>query len=65
MHVGAGGDLDRLADLKPYELRALFDADLADKLDTEASIEAEIYAVNLASLRDEYKRQLRRRLFGA
>lgn len=51
--------------MKPYELRALFDADLADKLDTEASIEAEIYAVNLASLRDEYKRQLRRRLFGA
>ncbi len=65
VHAGAGGDLDRLADLKPYELRALFDADLADKLDTEASIEAEIYAVNLASLRDEYKRQLRRRLFGA
>jgi len=65
VHAGAGGDLDRLADLKPYELRALIDADLAGKLDTEASIEAEIYAVNFASLRDEYKRQLRRRLFGA
>ena len=64
LHPGAGPDFDRLAALKPYELRALIDADLAGELDAGSSLEAEIYAVNFAALHEAYKRQLRRRLFG-
>jgi hypothetical protein len=63
VHAGAGADFDRLASLRPYALKALFDADLAG-YDLDDSAEADIYAVNFAKLQESYKRQLYRRLFG-
>jgi hypothetical protein len=67
LHAGAGGDFDRLARLKPYELKDLFDRDLAGG-PVQASpptLEQTIYAVNYRSLDRSLKQELFRRLFGA
>jgi DnaA N-terminal domain len=66
VHTGAGGDFDRMACLKPYELKALFDHDLAGDLwEVSETIEKSIYVVNYEYLAGPYKRELYRRLFGA
>jgi len=65
VHTGAGGDFDRLAHLKPFELKALFDHDLAGDLwKVSETIEKTIYVVNYGHLTGPYKRELYRRLFG-
>ena len=65
VHTGAGGDFDRLAHLKPFELKALFDHDLAGDLwEVKETIEKSIYVVNYGHLTRPYKRELYRRLFG-
>ena len=65
VHAGAGGDFDRLAHLKPFELKALFDHDLAGELwEVSESIEKSIYVVNYGHLTGPYKHELYRRLFG-
>jgi len=65
VHTGAGGDFDRLAHLKPFELKALFDHDLAGDLwEVNETIEKSIYVVNYGHLTGPYKRELYRRLFG-
>jgi hypothetical protein len=65
VHTGAGGDFDRLAHLKPFELKALFDHDLAGDLwGVGETIEKSIYVVNYGHLTGPYKRELYRRLFG-
>jgi hypothetical protein len=65
VHTGAGGDFDRLAHLKPFELKALFDHDLASDLwGVSDTIEKSIYVVNYGHLTGHYKRELYRRLFG-
>jgi len=62
--AGAGGDYDRLAALRPAQLKALFDADFAGQLDPERSLEADLYAYQFSELEPEPKRDLYRRLFG-
>jgi len=65
VHTGTGGDFDRLAHLKPFELKALFDHDLAGDLwEVNETIEKSIYVVNYGHLTGPYKRELYRRLFG-
>ncbi len=64
VHPGVGGDLDRLARLRPYELRQFFDLDLAGRFETDGSIERDIYGVTFGRLRREPKQELYRRLFG-
>ncbi len=65
IHAGAGGDYDRLAQLRPVELKAIFDQDLADALwEASDSIEKDIYAVNYKDLIKPKKQELYRRLFG-
>jgi hypothetical protein len=65
VHTGAGGDFDRLAHLKPFELKALFDHDLAGDLwGVSETIEKGIYVVNYGHLSGPYKCELYRRLFG-
>jgi hypothetical protein len=65
VHTGAGGDFDRLAHLKPFELKALFDHDLAGDLwGVSETIEKSIYVVNYGHLSGPYKCELYRRLFG-
>ena len=65
VHTGAGGDFDRLAHLKPFDLKALFDHDLASELwEVNETIEKSIYVVNYGHLSGPYKRELYRRLFG-
>jgi len=65
-HAGAGGDFDRLAGLRPYELKAIFDKDFAgDFTDNDgASVEEDMYMVNFQPLDGPHKRALYRRLFG-
>jgi hypothetical protein len=63
VHAGAGGGFDRLAGLTPYELQALFEADLAG-LDLGVSLEADLFRLNFSALLPEYKRELFWRLFG-
>ena len=66
VHAGAGGDFDRLANLRPFELRVLFDKDLAGTLWQAGDSNAEeIYCVNYRELAAPRKRELYRRLFGA
>ncbi len=64
IYAGAGGDYDRLAALRPAQLKALFDADFAGQLDPEQSLEADLYAYQFSELEPEPKRDLYRRLFG-
>jgi hypothetical protein len=65
--LGAGGDIDRLAELRPYRLKAIFDKDFAGELflDDGCPLEEEMYAVNFKELDGVHKRELYRRLFGA
>jgi len=54
-----------MARFKPYELKALFDHDLAGDLwEVSETIEKSIYIVNYEYLGGPYKRELYRRLFG-
>ncbi|MGB8215329.1 MAG: DnaA N-terminal domain-containing protein [Anaerolineales bacterium] len=65
IHTGAGGDFDRMAHLKPFELKTLFDHDLGGDLwEVDESTEKSIYVVNYGHLTGPYKRELYRRLFG-
>jgi hypothetical protein len=64
VNAGAGGEFNRLAKLKPFALRALFDADMAG-LDPGDSVEAGIYKLNFQSLQPIHKQELYRRLFGS
>jgi hypothetical protein len=58
-------DFDRLAGLKPFALKAFFDADLAGEMpDSPSDLEHELYEQHLAPLDQPEKRQLYRRLFG-
>jgi hypothetical protein len=63
VHPGAGGDFDRLAHLKPYELKDLFDRDLADLPLPDSPI-AQVYSANFADVSTPLKHELYRRLFG-
>jgi hypothetical protein len=67
IHASAGGDFDRLARLRPFELKTLFDRDLAGDLCQEKSptVEQEIYIANYRRLNTESKKELYRRLFGS
>jgi hypothetical protein len=66
VHAGAGGDFDRLAHLRPFALKAIFDHDLAGELwRVTDSTEKEIYASNFAQLPASARRELYRRLFGS
>lgn len=65
MHEGAGGDLNRLAQMPPHALKSLFDADLAGKEFLGDSIEANIYSINFQGLLKIHKQELYRRLFGS
>ena len=66
VHAGAGGDFDRLAHLRPFVLKAIFDNDLAGELwQVTDSMEKEIYVSNFAQLSAPMKRELYRRLFGS
>lgn len=62
-HAGAGGMFDRLANLKPYGLLALFEVDLAG-LDLGEGVEADMYRLKFSRLLPEYKRELYWRLSG-
>jgi hypothetical protein len=66
IHAGAGGDFDRLAHLKPYQLKDLFDSDLAGELYqiTSPTPEQTIFTVNYRPLDMAVKRELYCRLFG-
>lgn len=65
VHTGAGSDYDCLARLRPFELRALFDQDLAGVLyEVPDTIEKDVYTVKFGDLSRSYKRELYRRLFG-
>ena len=66
IHAGAGGDFDRLAHLKPYELKDLFDRDLAGKLYQirPPTPEQTIFTANYRPLDMAVKRELYCRLFG-
>jgi hypothetical protein len=66
IHAGAGGDFDRLAHLKPYELKDLFDRDLAGELYqiTSPTPEQTIFTTNYRPLDMAVKRELYCRLFG-
>lgn len=65
VHAGAGGDYDRLAQLRPVELKAIFDQDLAGVLwEARDSIEKDIYTMNYKDLIKPKKQELYRRLFG-
>ncbi len=63
---GAGGDFDRLAKMRPYQLKTFFDLDLEGRmlLDAENTLEREIYLINFKDLNKPKKRELYRRLFG-
>lgn len=61
IYSGAGGDFDRLAALSPRELKVMLDADLAGK-EIPAQY-AYLYEHNFASTPDNYKRELREKLF--
>ena len=61
--AGTGGDFTRLARLRPYALKSLFDADIAS-VDLGESLEADIYILNYHNLQTIHKRELYRRLFG-
>jgi len=65
--TGAGGDFDRLAQLRPFELKAFFDWDFEGSLLLNApdTTERDIYLVNFKDLSKPKKRKLYRRLFGA
>jgi hypothetical protein len=62
-HAGAGGDFDRLARLKPFELKDLFDRDLAG-LPLPDTPTAQIYSENFCHLAAPMKRKLYGRFFG-
>ena len=62
-HAGAHGGFDKLAQLTPYALRALFDADLAGAGFGD-SLEAHIYQTTFSALQKPYKQELYGRLFG-
>lgn len=62
-HAGAGGSFDRLAKLRPHELRALFDADMTG-VALDDSLEADLFRANFSALLPEHKRELYERLFG-
>ena len=67
IHAGAGGDFDRLAHLKPYELRDLFDRDLAAGelyQIRSPTLEQTIFTANYRPLDLAVKRELYYRLFG-
>ncbi|MDX9993662.1 MAG: DnaA N-terminal domain-containing protein [Anaerolineales bacterium] len=59
---GAGGDFERLATLTPHELKSLIDADLAGK-ESPNTLAANLYEFNFTNTPQDYKRELRRRLF--
>ena len=59
---GAGGDFERLAALTPHELKSLIDADLAGK-ELPNTLAANLYEFNFTNTPEDYKRELRRRLF--
>ena len=63
-HAGAHGGFDKLAQLTPYALRALFDADLAGAGFGD-SLEAHIYQTTFSALQKPYKQELYGRLFGS
>lgn len=67
IHAGAGGDFDRLAHLKPFELKVLFDRDLAGELNqiTSPTPEQTIFTANYRYLDMAFKRELYCRLFGS
>jgi hypothetical protein len=67
IHASAGGDFDRLACLRPFELKALFDRDLSGDLcqDKSPTLEQEIYIANYRNLDTAPKKELYRRLFGS
>jgi hypothetical protein len=62
-YAGAHGGFDKLAQLTPYALRSLFDADLAGAALGD-SLEAHIYQTTFSELKKPYKEELYRRLFG-
>ena len=59
---GAGGDFERLAALTPRELKSLIDTDLAGK-ELPDTLAASLFEFNFANTPEDYKRELRRRLF--
>ena len=59
---GAGGDFERLAALTPRELKFLIDADLAGK-ELPDTLAASLFEFNFTNTPEDYKRELRRRLF--
>jgi hypothetical protein len=61
IYSGAGGDFDRLAALSPRELKRMFDADLAGKEIPRQF--AYLYEHNFGSTPENYKRELRGKLF--
>jgi hypothetical protein len=67
INTGTGGELDRLARMRPFELKAFFDWDLTGtfSLNAPESIEADIYLANFQHLEKPLKKELYRRLFGA
>ena len=67
IHASAGGDFDRLACLRPFELKALFDRDQAGDLYQEKSptAEQEIFIANYRRLDTASKKELYRQLFGS
>ncbi|MBS4060964.1 MAG: hypothetical protein KG029_11245, partial [Bacteroidetes bacterium] len=62
IYSGAGGDYDRLATLSPRELKAMLDADLTGKEIPQQH--AYLYEHNFCLMPDNYKRELRGKLFG-
>jgi hypothetical protein len=62
-YAGAHGGFDKLAQLTPYALRSLFDADLAGA-GLGDSLEANIYQTTFSELKKPYKQELYGRLFG-
>ena len=62
-HAGAHGGFDKLAQLTPFRLRALFDADFVGAAPGD-SLEDSIYQANFSRLEMRFKQELYRRLFG-
>jgi hypothetical protein len=63
VQAGAGGDFDRLARLRPFELKSQFDKNMSG-VDPGDNLEAEIYSLHFNNLDPPKKRQLYRSLFG-
>jgi hypothetical protein len=64
LYAGSGPEMDKLAALRPADLKSLFDQPLAGQLAKAGSLEADIFADNFGCLEQAHLRQLYRRLFG-